>query len=178
MNKMHNHPTPIPKVSIFGCGNVLLGDDGFGPAVIAELKKKYVFPGNVILEDAGTGIREYLFDYLLAPDLTPDLVIILDAVDFEGRRPGEVFVMSPDSIPSKKIHDFSLHQFPTVNLLKELSEFTGAKVHIIAAQIQYIPDEIRPGLSQAMQRAVKYAGEKVRSLIQESTQENCEVIMP
>ncbi len=173
---MHNHQ--ISDISVFGCGNILLGDDGFGPTVISEMKKKYIFPRNVTLEDVGTGIREYLFDYLLAPDLTPDLVIILDAVDFQGRRPGEVFVMSPDSIPSQKIHDFSLHQFPTVNLLKELSEFTGATVRIIAAQIEYIPNEIRPGLSKAMQRAVKHAGEKVRSLIKEITQENCEVIMP
>ena len=173
---MHNHQ--IPKVSVFGCGNVLLGDDGFGPAVIAELKKKYVFPRNVILEDAGTGIREYLFDYLLAPDLAPDLLIILDAVDFEGRRPGEVFVINPDSIPSQKIHDFSLHQFPTVNLLKELSEFTGAQIHIVAAQTQYIPDEIRPGLTQVMQQAVKDAVEKVRSLIIKAIEGDCVVTMP
>ncbi len=176
MGKMHNHQAP--KISVFGCGNGLLGDDGFGPAVIADLKDRYVFPWNVILEDAGTGIREYLFDYLLAPDLAPDLIIILDAVNLEGRRPGEVFVINPDSIPAKKIHDFSLHQFPTVNLLKELSEFTGTKIHIVAAQIEYIPDEIRPGLSQAMQQAVRNAGEKVRSLIQEITRENCGVIVP
>ncbi len=173
---MHNHQAP--KISVFGCGNVLLGDDGFGPAVIDELKDKYVFPGNVTLEDAGTGIREYLFDYLLAPDLAPDLIIILDAVNLEGRRPGKVSVIDPDSIPAKKIHDFSLHQFPTVNLLKELSEFTGTKIHIVAAQIEYIPDEIRPGLSQAMQQAVKDAGEKVSSIIKEIIRENCGVIVP
>ena len=171
------HDYHFPNISVFGCGNILLGDDGFGPAVIARLKKKYIFPENVVLEDAGTGVREYLLDYLLVPDSAPDLLIIVDAVDFEGRRPGEVLVISPGSIPAKKIHDFSLHQFPTVNLLKELSEFTGTKIHIVAAQIESIPDEISPGLSQAMQQAVRDAGEKVRSLIKEITSD-CGVIVP
>jgi len=165
----------IPKVAVFGCGNLLLGDDGFGPAVITELEKEYIFPRNVTLEDVGTGIREYLFDYLLAPDLAPDLLIILDAVDFEERRPGEVFTITPDSIPAKKIHDFSLHQFPTVNLLKELAEYTGAAIHIVAARTKYIPDEIQPGLTPAMQQAVMEAGELVKQLILETFQENCEV---
>ncbi|RUM37584.1 MAG: coenzyme F420 hydrogenase [Desulfobulbus sp.] len=168
----------IPLISVFGCGNVLLGDDGFGPAVIAELEEKYIFPRNVTLEDVGTGIREYLFDYLLAPDLAPDLLVILDAVDFKERRPGEVFTITPDSIPAKKIHDFSLHQFPTVNLLQELAEYTGTTVHIVAARTEYIPDEIQPGLTPAMRRAVGEAAEQVRTIIIETFQENSEVTVP
>ena len=57
-------------------------------------------------------------------------------------------------IPAKKIHDFSLHQFPTVNLLQELEENTGIEVLILAAQIEFIPTEIAPGLSPAMSKAV------------------------
>ncbi len=138
----------IPKVAVFGCGNLLLGDDGFGPAVIAELEKEYIFPRNVTLEDVGAGMGEYLFDSLLASDLAPDLLILLDAVDFEERRPGEVFTITPDSIPAKKIHDFSLRQFPTANLFKELAEYTGAALHIVAARTEYILDEIQPGLTR------------------------------
>jgi coenzyme F420 hydrogenase subunit delta len=160
---MHNDTKK--HVTVYGCGNILLGDDGFGPAVIEELQKKDDLPPTVLLEDVGTGIREYLFDFILAPDTAPSQLIVLDAVDFEHRAAGEVFTITPDAIPAKKIHDFSLHQFPTVNLLQELAEHLGIAVHIIAAQIQYIPDEIQPGLTPTMQDAVKLAGSQVRQLV-------------
>ena len=166
---MHN--SNRSKVAVFGCGNILLGDDGFGPAVIADLQSRNDLPENVSLEDAGTGIREYLFDFILAPGLAPERLIILDAVDFQGRRPGEVFTITPDAVPAEKIHDFSLHQFPTVNLLQELSEHTGTAVHIIAAQVEHIPETIAPGLSLSMKDAVKEASEKVRRIIAATCQE-------
>jgi len=152
-------------ISVFGCGNTLLGDDGFGPAVIARLEQESDFPGFVHLEDVGTGIRDYLFDFILDPALAPDMLIILDAVDFEDRSPGEVFTITPDAIPAKKIHDFSLHQFPTVNLLQELAEHTKSIVHIVAAQIEFVPDMIQPGLTPAMRQAVGEASEHIKSLI-------------
>ena len=158
-------------VAVFGCGNMLIGDDGFGPAVVADLQSRGDLPDHVFLEDVGTGIREYLFDFILAPELAPGHLVILDAVDFQDRRPGDVFVMTPDAVPAQKIHDFSLHQFPTVNLLQELSEHTGAVVHVIAAQVEHIPKEIAPGLSRSMQAAVKEASEKVRQIIAEICQE-------
>ncbi len=173
---MHNNNRS--KAAVFGCGNMLLGDDGFGPAVIAELQSRNDLPKHIFLEDVGTGIREYLFDFILAPELAPYQLIILDAVDFHGRKPGEVFTITPDTVPAQKIHDFSLHQFPTVNLLQELSEHTGTVVHIIAAQVEHIPKEIAPGLSSSMREAVREASEKVRQIIAESCPEKCEVTLP
>jgi len=160
---MHNNTEP--QITVYGCGNILLGDDGFGPAVIEVLQQGDVLSPNVLLEDVGTGIREYLFDFILDADTAPSHLIILDAVEFEHRTAGEVFTITPDAIPAKKIHDFSLHQFPTVNLLQELAEHLGIDVHIIAAQIQYIPDEIQPGLTPTMQDAVMEASSQVRQLI-------------
>ncbi len=139
---------------IFGCGNLIMGDDGFGPAVIDQLQTRYDLPVSIQAIDAGTCVREYLFDYLLMEEGRPEKIIVLDAVDFTDRQPGEVFEILPDQIPAKKIHDFSLHQFPTVNLLQELAENTGIKVQIIAAQIKFIPEEIAPGLSPVMTKAV------------------------
>lgn len=159
---------------IFGCGNVIMGDDGYGPAVVDELHAHYTLPDNVQAVDVGTAVREYLFDYLLAPEGRPDTIIILDAVDLPGRKPGEVFEIFPETIPAKKIHDFSLHQFPTVNLLQELEQNTGIKILILAAQVEYIPEEIQPGLSAAMSVAVTIACEKVTKIlndISESSQQ-------
>ncbi len=146
---------------IFGCGNQIMGDDGFGPAVIATLNSSYNLPDDVTAVDVGTGLREYLFDYLLMTDGRPKRIIILDAVDFEGKNPGEVFLIESSAIPAKKIHDFSLHQFPTVNLLAELQDYTDMDVEILTAQVEHIPSEIKPGLSKKMREAIPVACEKI-----------------
>jgi coenzyme F420 hydrogenase subunit delta len=153
------------KVMIFGCGNIIMGDDGYGPAVVDELNARYKLPDDIQAVDAGTCVREYLFDYLLTEEGRPEKIIILDAVDFPDRKPGEVFQILPDEIPAKKIHDFSLHQFPTVNLLQELEQNTGVNVLILAAQIEHIPDEIAPGLSSSMSNAVNEACEKLSQIL-------------
>jgi coenzyme F420 hydrogenase subunit delta len=154
------------SVVVFGCGNVIMGDDGFGPAVIDRLICQYDLPSWVQVIDAGTCVREYLFDYLLCEEGRPRQMIILDAVDFAGRRPGEVFEIEVDQIPARKIHDFSLHQFPTVNLLQELQENTGIQILILAAQVEVLPDEIAPGLSPSMSGAVAAACRKISKFLQ------------
>ena len=156
---------------IFGCGNLIMGDDGFGPAVVEELSENYQLPDSADAIDAMTGIREYLFDYLLSEEGRPEHIIILDAVDFPDRNAGDVFLIDSSSIPAKKIHDFSLHQFPTVNLLHELEEHTGITVTIIAAQIGYIPEEIEPGLSEPMTTAVSEACRKIMQILSETSPE-------
>jgi len=160
---------------IFGCGNLIMGDDGFGPAVVEKLDVDYQLPASATAIDAMTGIREYLFDYLLSEEGRPEQIIILDAVDFPEHTAGDVFLIDSSSIPAKKIHDFSLHQFPTVNLLHELEEHTGIDVTIIAAQIEYIPAEIEPGLSQPMTTAVSKACEMIMQMLSETSPE--EVIL-
>ena len=156
---------------IFGCGNILLGDDGFGPAVVEKLNDAANLPESVEAIDAMTGVREYLFDYLLSEEGRPDHIIILDAVDFDGRAPGELFCIESSSIPAQKIHDFSLHQFPTVNLLQELEVHTSIRVTILAAQAEYIPAEIEPGLSESMKSAVAQACEQILRIVQNQQNE-------
>jgi coenzyme F420 hydrogenase subunit delta len=51
---------------VIGVGNILFGDDGFGPKVIEYLKSNYDIKENVLLIDAGTAVREILFDILLS----------------------------------------------------------------------------------------------------------------
>ncbi len=154
-----------PLTMIFGCGNVIMGDDGFGPAVIAALNSRYTLPDTAKAVDAGTAVRDYLFDYLLLEEGRPDEVIIVDAVDFPGKQPGEVFSIRPADIPSAKICDFSLHQFPTVNLLQELEQHTGIRVVVYAVQVEHIPEEIAPGLTPTVEAAVPLVCEAIlRSL--------------
>lgn len=155
------------RVLIFGCGNILWGDDGFGPAVISRLNETYNLPPDVLARDVGTSIRDILFDLALS-ETKPRKLIIVDAVEYPGRVPGEVFEIPVEGIPEKKTSDFSLHQFPTVNLLQEIKEHTGVKVKVIVAQTQEIPEEVKPGLTAVMEGAVVKACERLLAEISEA----------
>lgn len=155
-------PLPVycrKKILIAGVGNILFGDDGFGPEVIEYLNCHYDIPEHVCLADAGTGIRKILFTLTLS-DARPDVIVIVDAVE-KGRKPGEIFDISLDDIPAEKIDDFSIHQIPSSNLLKELRDFCSVKVVVKACQIEKIPDVIQSGLSPSVEKAVPLLAQQI-----------------
>jgi coenzyme F420 hydrogenase subunit delta len=152
------------KVLILGCGNVLMGDDGFGPAVIKKLNQQHKLPDFSHAEDVGTSVRDILFNITLL-EKHPEHIVILDATDRPGHKGGEVFEISVDEIPEKKIVDYSFHQFPTTNMLKEIQELRGIKVTIIVAQVAEKLEEVGPGLSKPMRAAVAEAAQKVADLV-------------
>lgn len=143
-------------ILVFGCGNTLLGDDGFGPAVIKHLEENHTLPETVFVMDAGTSIRDLLFDLILSP-ARPRKILVLDAVSRPDRQAGELFELDVRDFPENKVDDYSLHQFPSVNLLRELKDLCGIPVKILAAQTGAIPEEIRPGLSPEVRLAVPRA---------------------
>jgi coenzyme F420 hydrogenase subunit delta len=147
-------------ILVFGCGNTLLGDDGFGPAVAERLNGDHRLPSHVLALDVGTSVRELLLDLLIS-EKKPAKIFIVDAVDQSGRAPGEIFEIEVHEISEKKIPDFSMHQFPSMNLLKELQESSGIDLKILVAQVQEIPDEVRPGLTPAVEEAVARACERI-----------------
>ena len=40
MHNLHKENSSASTVVVFGCGNTLLGDDGFGPTVIDRLRSR------------------------------------------------------------------------------------------------------------------------------------------
>ncbi len=142
---------------VLGIGNILFGDDGFGCAVVDYVEKHHVVPETVCLLDAGTSVRKLLFTLCLSP-VRPQRLLILDAID-AGRSPGEVFEINPSEIPIVKLDDFSLHQLPTSNLLRELQEKCGVEVRVLACQTGPLPNEICPGLCPAVEQALSRAAE-------------------
>ncbi len=147
------------RVLVLGCGNPLFGDDGFGPAAVDYFREHFDAPGDVMLIDAGIGVRNILFDVAIGEGKTRKIVIV-DAVD-AGRVPGEVFSLDVSDIPAKKIDDFSMHQVPTSNLLREIQELRRVEVRVICAQVESIPESVRPGLSETLARAVPLACERI-----------------
>jgi coenzyme F420 hydrogenase subunit delta len=144
---------------VLGCGNTLFGDDGFGCAVVEYVETHFKVPETVCLLDVGTGVRKLLFTLCLSP-VRPRRLLILDAID-AGRSPGEVFEINPSEIPVAKLDDFSLHQLPTSNLLRELQETCGVEVRVLACQTGPLPEEVQEGLSEPVSRAVPEAAEWV-----------------
>ena len=79
-------------IKVVGLGNVLMGDDGFGPFAVRVLEATWEFVGDVSLEDLGTP------GFDLVPHLSDaGALIILDTVHAEG-RPGDVRVYDRDTL--------------------------------------------------------------------------------
>lgn len=142
---------------VLGIGNIFFGDDGFGCAVVEYVQNHYSVPEAVCLLDAGTSVRKLMFTLCLSP-LRPRRLLILDAID-AGRTPGELFEINPADIPPVKLDDFSLHQLPTSNLLRELQQSCSVEVRVLACQTGPLPEQISPGLSPPIQAAVSRAAE-------------------
>jgi coenzyme F420 hydrogenase subunit delta len=167
MNDLSYVPSWYKKSTlVLGCGNVLFGDDGFGPAVAEQLIKNYALPDDVYVMNVGTSARDILFTLTLAETKVKRLIII-DAVDHRkyGRKPGEIFELSPDELPPTKISDFSVHQVPSTNLLRELQDYRKIEIIILVCQIEHIPREVAPGLSEPVKTAIRDMCDRIYSLI-------------
>lgn len=147
------------EIMIAGCGNILFGDDGFGPEVIDYLTEHYEIPEKTCVLDVGTGIRKILFNLTIG-EFRPEIIVIIDAVG-KGRKPGEIFEISLEEVPIEKIDDFSIHQVPSSNLLKELQDLCSVKVRVMACQIETIPETMQSGLSEPVKKAVPLMAQKI-----------------
>jgi hydrogenase maturation protease len=145
----------MKNVAIFGIGNVLIGDDAAGPAIIRHLESHYEFPPNVFLEDLGTPSLD-----LAARMGGYDAVIFLDAVSAKA-APGEIrqytraeIVKNPPSIRMSP-HDPSLKE--TVILVDLLPD---APSYITLIGI--VPETLDAfGLSNTVRNAVPFAAKRV-----------------
>ncbi|MFQ5975467.1 MAG: coenzyme F420-reducing hydrogenase, FrhD protein [Candidatus Hydrothermarchaeales archaeon] len=147
------------RALVLGCGNILFGDDGFGVEVAQYINKNYKIPSDVEVMDVGTGVRNILFNMVLFEG-GPKKIIVVDAVD-KGRKPGEVFEIDLDDIPENKTDDFSLHEMPSSNMLKELRDFCGVEVIVLVCQTKHIPEEVEMGLSEEVKKAIPHASKKI-----------------
>lgn len=145
---------------VLGCGNILFGDDGFGPDVADYLLSNYKIPEDAAVLNLGLSTRGFIFDILLS-EQRPKRIIIVDAVSYNDRKAGEIFEVPLNNLVKEKVDDFSFHQGPTSNLLKELRDICGVEVIIIACQPQNIPGEMMRGLSEPLKKAVPEVSELI-----------------
>ncbi len=144
------------RTAIYGIGNLLLGDDGVGPAVVAYIEKHCALPPGVTLEDLGTpslDLPNYLQDY--------DLVIFVDAVAVDA-APGTIRLFSREEIiaapPGIRV---SPHE-PSINDALIVLDFAGgAPAQVVLVGV--VPHTLEGGmtLSQDVAAAVPLAAEMV-----------------
>ena len=138
------------RIWIVGVGNVFLGDDGFGLAVIDRLRREEV-PAGVHVEDFG--IRATHLAYALLDP--PELLVIADATS-QGSEPGTVFLLEPDTdAPTSTVangHAMDL------GLVFQTAKALGAelpRIRIVGCEPAFLGE--RMGLSDPVESAVDAA---------------------
>jgi coenzyme F420 hydrogenase subunit delta len=143
------------KVVVLGCGNVLRGDDGFGPAVIAYMKSHLELDSDVVAEDVGTAAGMVIIDIRYAAD-PPQGLVILDAADFGGVA-GQLREVEIEDLDASSAGAFGLHGFPPSSLLKEIRDIRGVPIRIISCQPSDEGDDYRMSLSAPVRASVPRA---------------------
>jgi hydrogenase maturation protease len=151
-----------PRVLVAGIGNVFLGDDGFGVAVVDRLSRTEL-PSWVRVADYG--IRGMDLAYELADY---ELVILVDAVP-RGGAPGTVYVIEAaiDELePTLDTH--GMDPVKVLSLARELGKMPD-RVIVVGAEPQSVlsadADEVVVELSEPVRAAVGEAVRSVESLL-------------
>ena len=113
----------VDDVVFLGMGNILLGDDGIGPELIAVLAAS-----GCRTVDAGTVPENHIG---AVSRMKPSTVVIVDAVHL-GREPGAVELLGREDILSGA--GFSTHSLSPVLVMERLEAETGAEVLMFAVQ--------------------------------------------
>lgn len=151
------------RTLIFGAGNLILTDEGFGVHCINHLEENYVFPPEVELYDGGTlGIM------VTHKIEEADRVILVDTVETAG-NPGEVFRFEKEDIMLNRLPvKLSPHQIGIQEMLF-ISEMRGACPDRISL-LGVIPSSLDPGsdlspvLKECLPRVAGLIVDELRSL--------------
>ena len=155
----------MSRIAVVGLGNVLMGDDGFGPYVAKLLEGWYEWPEDVQVLEIGTqGV-----------DLTPfvsgaESLLVVSSVHRKAppgtlHRLGRAEVMDRD-LPSREPSLRNSPYEPTLRNLVLTLEFTGGApggVWVIGAEPESI--ELNGGLSESVRPALGPAVAAVLQLL-------------
>jgi hydrogenase maturation protease len=144
---------------IVGCvGNVLRGDDGFGPAVAGRLSD---LPEGAEVVETGIGGIALLQELLAGCDG----LVLIDAVD-RGAEPGTVFLVDPEVLDSEHVADVHLANPERVLTMAKSMDVLPKRVLIVGCQPADV-DELEQGLSPAVERAVAVAAARVEEVVRD-----------
>ncbi|CAA9433389.1 MAG: hypothetical protein AVDCRST_MAG37-766 [uncultured Rubrobacteraceae bacterium] len=154
-----------PRVLVAGVGNDLLGDDGFGIAVVRRFSEDGVPEGVEVFESGIAGIRmvqELMDGY--------EALVVVDATD-RGEEPGTVYLLEvevpdPDELTEEDRQDFLADTHLTVPskalTLARAIEVLPPRVYILGCQPKEC--ELGMGLSEPAEKGAAEAIERLREL--------------
>ncbi|MBJ6723756.1 HyaD/HybD family hydrogenase maturation endopeptidase [Geomesophilobacter sediminis] len=151
------------QVLIYGAGNLILSDEGFGVHFVRFLEDRYHIPDNVELYDGGTlGIMVH-FKFEEA-----DKVILVDVVDAAG-APGDIFRYEREDIMLKRIPvKMSPHQIglQEMLLLGEMRDAPKADLTFfgIVAQTLDPGDTLSAPLQAGLAKVAGLVAEELKSV--------------
>lgn len=159
------------RALVAGVGNLLRGDDGFGPAVIRALEDGPGLRSDVTLMEVGIGgmslVHELMSGY--------ETLVIVDAVDGDG-DPGTLYLEEPGPAdPPRRGGE------PEATITADLHEIVPERVLELARALDILPprtwivgcqpartDELALELSPEVERAVGEAARTVRRLVEDA----------
>jgi hydrogenase maturation protease len=166
----------LPRILIAGIGNVSLGDDGFGVAVVERLSR-FALPEGVVLMDAG--IRGLDLTYALLGDYDAAILVVAAR---RGYAPGSICVLDPEAPGQPKSEDetnpaglLDAHSMDPVKVLAFVRQ-SGSKLRAMRV-VGCEPltfgtgDQPAMGLSAPVHAAVDPGAQQVYALVAELQRE-------
>ena len=147
----------MSRILVAGVGNVLRGDDGFGPAVTARLNG---LPEGVEVIETGIGGVALLQELMAGCDG----LVLIDAVD-RGAVPGTVFVEEPEIGDAVHVPDVHLANPERVLSMAKGMGALPDRLLIVGCQAGET-DELGERLSPSVERAVAVAAARVRQIVE------------
>jgi len=148
------------KTLVLGMGNPILSDDGVGIKVAHEVANQFNSPQVTVAETSAAGLR------LLDSIVGYDKVIIIDAIQTEKGRAGQIYRMGLQDFSSAK-HFSSPHQINLVTALelgKMLDLAMPQEITIFAVEAKDITnfsEKCTPEVERAIPEVVKMVLEEL-----------------
>ena len=145
------------KVAIVGIGNVMRGDDGAGPELIARLNdaQRTTTDAKLLLINAGEVPENYLSKII---EFNPDTILLIDAVDLK-EPPGSIKLVEQDEIINA---GFSTHNSSLVLVINYLRNEIETNILLLGIQPQ------GTGLMTGLSEPVKAGISKIEQIIRGS----------
>ena len=152
----------MSRILVAGVGNVLRGDDGFGPAVVDRLGD---LPPGVDTVETGIGGVALLQELLAGCDG----FVLVDAVD-RGAAPGTLFELEPEVGEAVHVADVHLANPDRVLSMAKTMGALPDRVRIVGCQPAEV-DELCQGLSRVVEDRLDLAAAMVRRIVDAWLQE-------
>ena len=147
------------RVLVAGIGNLFLGDDGFGPAVVRRLAERHALPAGIRVADYG--IRGLHLAYDLLEEY--DALVLVDALP-GGGCPGEVVVLEvgADDRGDGSLDAHAMNPMAVLSAVERLGGTLPA-TYLVGCRVADVAEGI--GLSAPVAAAVGEAVTAVRTLV-------------